>query len=75
MGWKLRDHEVGGLEKTQVTYQYPKFLGKKNPRNSELITFPFMEIATTYCKEDQFILKITTLEQGIIMINRSFKNN
>tara|TARA_B100001250_G_scaffold271128_1_gene234033 strand:+ start:165 stop:347 length:183 start_codon:yes stop_codon:yes gene_type:complete len=30
--------EVGGIEKAQVTYQYPDGLGKKKPRSS--VFFP-----------------------------------
>ena len=28
VGWQLRGREVGGVEKTQVTYQYPDGLGR-----------------------------------------------
>ena len=31
VGWQLRGRKVGGVEKTQVTYQYPDDLGKKGP--------------------------------------------
>ena len=34
VGWQLRGREVGGIEQTQETYQYPDGLCKKNPRNS-----------------------------------------
>ena len=39
VGWQLRGREVGGVEKTQVTYQYPDDLGKKNPRSSVFIPY------------------------------------
>ncbi len=32
--WQLRGLEVGGVEKTKVTYQNPDGLGKKNPRSN-----------------------------------------
>ena len=39
VGWQLRDREVGGVEKTQVNYQYPDSLGKKNPRSSVFLPY------------------------------------
>ena len=39
VGWQLRGREVGGIEKTQVTYQYPDGLGKKNPRSSVFLPY------------------------------------
>ena len=39
VGWQLRGREVGGVEKTQVTYQYPDGLGKKNPRSSVFLPY------------------------------------
>ena len=39
VGWQSRGREVGGVEKTQVTYQYPDGLGKKNPRSSVLLPY------------------------------------
>ncbi len=38
-GWQLRGREIGGVEKTQVTYQFQDGLGKKNPRSSVFIPY------------------------------------
>ena len=39
VGWQLRGREVGGVEKTQVTYQYPDGLDKKNLRGSVFLPY------------------------------------
>ena len=39
VGWQLRGRKVGGVEKTQVTYQYPDGLGKKNPHSSVFLPY------------------------------------
>ena len=39
VGWQSRSREVGGVEKTQVNYQYPDGLGKKNPRSSFFLPY------------------------------------
>ena len=39
VGWQLRGREVGGIEKTLVTYKYPEDLGKKNPRSSVFLPY------------------------------------
>ena len=44
VGWQLRGREVGGVEKTQVTYQYPDGLGKKNPRSSVFLPYDWSSL-------------------------------
>ena len=73
VGWQLRCREVGGMDKTQMNYQNSDSLGKKNSRSSVFLPYDWSNRnQSKITTESQFIFKVKTLVQGIIMTNRSY---